>query len=80
MKAALLLLILLTAACSPAVQYVPVTAECAVPVKPVYVTLDRSESISSPANLESLMLIISDMSAYIARLESTVDCFNRRKQ
>jgi hypothetical protein len=51
---------------------------CPAPDKPMYRELDVKEHIGSAKNLETLLLNLSDMAAYISRLENTVECYGYR--
>ncbi len=66
---------LLISGCAERTVYVSVPApDCSVPSAPAYPQLDETRHIAEPDNIEKLLIIISDMSAYIKQLRSTIDC------
>lgn len=80
MKKVILLLIILiiTGACSQHSQVIVKNKQCAVPARVELKQLDNKSHIGSEKNTAILMLNIADLVAYIKSLEASIKCFEKR--
>lgn len=80
MKKVILLLIILiiTGACSQHSQVIVKSRQCAVPARVELKQLDNKSHIGSEKNTAILMLNIADLVAYIKSLEASIKCFEKR--
>lgn len=68
---------LLISGCAERTVYAPVPApSCVVPVVPEYPQLDETKHVAEPENIEKLLIIISEMSAYIKQLRAYGRCMS----
>lgn len=82
MKKVILLLIILiiTGACSQHSQVIVKNKQCAVPARVELKQLDNKIHIGSEKNTAILILNIADLVAYIKSLEASIACFENKNK